>query len=596
MAAGLVSGIGLWISAVTMIPILGAMACGGVLAAGLSTGEGRGPASGGRRDGVRPAPDLWRSWGAAGCATALAAYALEYAPGHMGMRLEVNHPFHALAWLGAGDLMARVCRALSSPEGRLRGLRAMVRGEWAAVVGALVLVGAPAVGIMAFGGGAFVLADPFLRVLHMDHIREFQGLGTHLAGLSGLHALQSVSALPLVLLPAAALVVGRRVDRSPGHIRGGQGAVSVTERGGDGFQGGFQGALAAGMVLAGTAFLHLAVNSSMAATLSVAGWAPANPVLAGIAAHLAALTADGVALVLLFLWPRRAFSALGPDGLSKLAVVAVPAVSLLALSFWQVRWLGTASAALLALAVTAMALGGGEPGSGKGRRRNLWAWLLLAVLGPFPVSTASLPWRFSYSRAEEGPQVVARDAAHWLRALQGSETLVVAAPPVTTTWLIYFGGVRGLGTLYWENLEGLKATAAIWSAPGEDQFRDVLGRHGVTHLLVPSWERFLPPGLSSPMEGGLPVGPGGLGREGGPFLARVLSSDAPPDWLLLLPYDPPSVPPLRGITVRIYEVRAAPPEGSGPGGSLEGDGSARRPSEVHTALPEGRDRGGGGAV
>jgi len=533
VAAGVAGGVGLWISAATMIPVIAAMAAGGVVSLWVAGRRDGGEAADGL--GMRADPGLWRVWGAAGCATALAAYLVEYAPGHLGLRLEVNHPLYALAWLGAGDLMARVGGVLSGGSSRRNGETHNRGWWWVGAGGSLALLMAPAVLVLAGGGAVFLLSDPFLRGLHLEHIREFQGLTHHLGDLSGLHALQSVSALPLLLLPAAALV-------APAGCRSRRALARWV--------------LAGGMVLGGAVFFHLLAVPWVQGALVGVVLESAGPGGGGPLTHLAAGALDLAAVGLLFLLPLRSWSRATTPERSRLAVSAVPALSILALSFWQVRWLPTASAALLALGVVVAGLLMGRPRQGSRASLVPGACLSVLILLPFPLFTGLFPWRFGYSGSEEAMQVVARDAAHRLRALQGSETLVVAAPPVTTTWLIYFGGFRGLGTLYWENLEGLKATAALASASHEGVAREILARHGATHLLLPSWEAF--PSPDGAGRGGEDAG-GTDARAAAPegsFLARLISGEPPPAWLVAVPYEVPPLVQLEGVRALLFEIRS----------------------------------------
>ena len=57
------------------------------------------------RDGARFEPDVWRLWGRVGAALSLVFYLIEYTPSHLAMRLEVNHPFYALAWWGGAEIV-----------------------------------------------------------------------------------------------------------------------------------------------------------------------------------------------------------------------------------------------------------------------------------------------------------------------------------------------------------------------------------------------------------------------------------------------------------------------------------------------------------
>jgi hypothetical protein len=114
--AGCVGGIGLWIHPATEVPILAGVALGGLLAAWLT----RRAARDGDTDPGEPLP--WRIWALAGAATSLAAYLGEYYPAHLGgLHLAEVHPLYGLAWLGAGEWLARAAaRRHDRPPARLR--------------------------------------------------------------------------------------------------------------------------------------------------------------------------------------------------------------------------------------------------------------------------------------------------------------------------------------------------------------------------------------------------------------------------------------------------------------------------------------------
>lgn len=98
--AGVAGGVGLWIDASGQIPVLLGLALGGIPTAWL--GPRGAPANQADPAAVTP----WRTWALAGATTSLLAYLIEYFPGHMDLRLEVNHPLYGVAWLGVGELLA----------------------------------------------------------------------------------------------------------------------------------------------------------------------------------------------------------------------------------------------------------------------------------------------------------------------------------------------------------------------------------------------------------------------------------------------------------------------------------------------------------
>lgn len=102
LAAGVLSGLGLWTGATVQFFAVGAVAVGALgLALWMPARAGLSDA-----DDTRYEPTLWRWWGLSAAVTALVMYAVEYLPGPVMMRLEVNHPLYALAAWGVGESLA----------------------------------------------------------------------------------------------------------------------------------------------------------------------------------------------------------------------------------------------------------------------------------------------------------------------------------------------------------------------------------------------------------------------------------------------------------------------------------------------------------
>lgn len=119
--------------------------------------------------GVLPCPRLFRLWGWTAAATSLVFWLLEYAPNHVSMRLEVNHPLYALWALGLGHLLAALC------EWRLSG-RFPAPRRWPALCLAFLAAAAlPA--LVLFGPLAwYVPRTPLMLRLHEFFIVEFKPL------------------------------------------------------------------------------------------------------------------------------------------------------------------------------------------------------------------------------------------------------------------------------------------------------------------------------------------------------------------------------------------------------------------------------------
>ncbi len=167
--------VGMWISAATLIP---AIALTGAIAAIVILGCGRNTAA----QNVRFEPGLWRLWGKVGAALSFAFYLLEYAPHHLGFRLEVNHPLYALAWRGGAEIIAQIgegrsgvphqgaiTRGASKLSGDRVSPRAGIRsvawwGRLALFAAVLAVAAAPVV-IGVWRERVFVVFDPFIARL-----------------------------------------------------------------------------------------------------------------------------------------------------------------------------------------------------------------------------------------------------------------------------------------------------------------------------------------------------------------------------------------------------------------------------------------------
>jgi hypothetical protein len=122
LGAGIVGGIGMWISVSSMAPIIVGIGLGALIAA--SAGR-----SGFKAGGALPSGDLpWRLWALGGALTCLCAYLVEYFPGHLGnWEFRSIHPLFGVAWLGGGDLVARASSWIREP-GRRPSTRGLLLG------------------------------------------------------------------------------------------------------------------------------------------------------------------------------------------------------------------------------------------------------------------------------------------------------------------------------------------------------------------------------------------------------------------------------------------------------------------------------------
>ncbi len=236
-----------------------------------------------------------------------------------------------------------------------------------------------------------------------------------------------------------------------------------------------------------------------------------------------------------------------------LAVTLCPALVLGVLATAQVRWLGNAEALWIAVLAVITALV-----SESTLRLPTWgvraAVLFVAgVFLQFPLSavrSAVTDLRPPLELGlEDRMQLVMRDVAQKLRSRAPDRPLVVLAGPTATTAMIYFGGLHGLGTLYWENRDGLKAAASIYGAPSLEVAYERVMEHGITHLVFFTWDDF--GDTYARLHRDLPVGQ----STRDVFSIHTASPLTLPIWAQVLDY---RIPPDLGMTgqdVLILEVR-----------------------------------------
>lgn len=433
--SAMAAALGIWISAVTLLPLLIGLGFGFLVGAWFF------------RHGSAPPPWLeepnhLRRWARTGAMVSFGAYLFETLPGPFPLRLEVNHPWYALAWLGAGEVLAWTIS-------RLRHLPLRSIDHLKAILGLIALISLPAV-VLATRATTYTVADPFLLALHQEHIAEFQPLSRIVATLGFSFGVLGL-VLPLILwLAPVSLLLGRRLA--------------------DRFR-------------------------------------------------------------------------------PTLCALAIPATLAVLLGFLQVRWLGLALAAGLPTVVVAwMALESPESSfSLRARRLAVGAVLLLCLPG------AIAAWQRTQTSGEIGNEdirhLAERDLAHWLRLRAGDRPVVLAAPPGLTTRQLYYGSHYGLGTLYWENAEGLARLADFYAARTDEEAHQRALEAGVTHVIFVTWDAFE---LSL-----IKLRRGEAGSRTVPtdaFFSRLLQSPIPPVWLRSIPFSLPDHRSLRGAEVRIWEV------------------------------------------
>lgn len=226
----------------------------------------------------------------------------------------------------------------------------------------------------------------------------------------------------------------------------------------------------------------------------------------------------------------------------RLAIALGPVLVALGFAWYRLSWWSTLDAMLIVLVVASTAaLAGGA------RSRFIrWSWcgFVLAVLAPGAarlVSSVEDETKQALSVAEV-TELTDRELAHWLAKEAGPGGALILAPLTETSSLCFYGGLRGLGTLDWENNDGLVGAMRISSATTEKEARELMQRRGVTHIVIPSWDSQLDDYARA-----------GLGKLEGSFIDR-LHQWALPNWLRPVPYQFPVVEGLENRSVVILQT------------------------------------------
>ena len=227
---------------------------------------------------------------------------------------------------------------------------------------------------------------------------------------------------------------------------------------------------------------------------------------------------------------------------ASLAVALGPVFVAVGFACRQLSWWNQADAVLLALLVAATA----AIDEAFNHRLTRWVWAgfvaPMLVLGAIQIVPPADTGMKNALDESEIFGLIERDLARWLAIHAGAERAVILAPHNETTTLHYYGGLRGLATLGWENRNGLEAAVRIVSASTPEEAKELIDRRKITHLVIPSWDSYLD--VYARM---------GMGQLEGTFLKTLHDWNLPP-WLRPVPYQLPTIAGFEGQSVAILEV------------------------------------------
>lgn len=244
---------------------------------------------------------------------------------------------------------------------------------------------------------------------------------------------------------------------------------------------------------------------------------------------------------------------LGRSWKGTLTLIILPAMLLTLLGMMQVRWLGIANS--LWISTIPICLGCIFKASFAHR-----FWIIEMIIGfafacfvfvAFPFSTVYTTIMGFDRPADIGPEeafgIYIRDMSYALRRANKDQELAIVSGPTTTTYMMYYGGMHGIGTLYWENVPGLKATAEIYAARTSDEALALCKRNKVSHIAIFKSDSFA--FQYTRLLRGLPFG----AEPKDAFIPSMISMTTTPTWIKPLHFSPPRE--LAGEWLVLLEVK-----------------------------------------
>ena len=222
--------------------------------------------------------------------------------------------------------------------------------------------------------------------------------------------------------------------------------------------------------------------------------------------------------------------------------------------WYQNRWLLTASGPQIVL-VLVLLLGL------TARMRVAWRAVVLAVAGLLLYAPG--PWMLGSERLlvervcevqlGETTQLLYRDMADALLKSGADKHSIVLSDPNASVGVGYYGRLRTVGTLYWENHDGLLAAAEMLAARDDAEVAARIRTRGITHVALISRGNFLSEysyalhGVRYQVED----------RE--TFGYRLLYQNRVPVWLRPLDYRVPTPLAHLGFNVALFKVDFSSP-------------------------------------
>ena len=318
------------------------------------------------------------------------------------------------------------------------------------------------------------------------------------------------------------------------------------------------------MVSMGVALLAIAVFAVVAMKTGDTGflgrnlnWSQLTHLPEGVAAPSTAtwLTRDGIGLVGLatfapllmvgaavWLIVRKKTPV---DERAALGLAIGPVLVAIGFAWHQLSWWSVFDGIALVLLVVASA-----SRSPENAQQKTWFWLAPAVLWMAAGLMQLWPhWKAASElvlTSTEAEMLIERDVAHWLTRRSQGVRPVVYAPPNETTTLVFYGGLRGIGTYCLDNDAAVQATLKVAAAGSMQEARLLLQGRAVRYLVLPSWDSFFEDyARFSANQGEV---------RSKAFFINALGQWKLPPWLRPLPYETPVIGGLGQQSAKIFEI------------------------------------------
>lgn len=222
-----------------------------------------------------------------------------------------------------------------------------------------------------------------------------------------------------------------------------------------------------------------------------------------------------------------------------LSIAIGPALVAFGFALLRLGWWNQLDSLLLVVAVAVLSL---APISRRLRGAVVGVVTLSSILGLFLVTPNLNPRTWSAVNRAELETLIERHLAQWLAARAAAPGAVTLAPPEVTIALAFYGGLRGLGTPYPENYDGVAAAVRLCAASTPDEARAMAEGREIEYVVHPSWDLFLEQYARL-----------GSNQPENSFIAN-LNRWLPPRWLEPVAFQLPTVQGFEGEWVVVFRT------------------------------------------